>query len=1085
MASRQQELKSVISVYGKADSSLETLSAKIGKLGSDLTRIGTAATLATAPILAAVKQSTSLYADYDDILRKIQAAGGYTQAQMETIGAAARQAGADTRYMASDAAGAFLSLTQAGVSLQDSLETLPTLLNAAAAGGMELTDASDLLISNIYSLGKSFTKSDVTGYMDMVSTAADNANTTMQELMEGVSTVGAAGRLFAGGESELLAFLSLLADLNRKGSEGGIDARNMIISLLAPTNTASKLMKSLDVTEEELSETLEGVDLKASAAAMKEIGLETVDAQGKVRPMIDIMTDLKKATDKLSDDEKARVLNKIFSKRTYASAVGILELLDEYPDVIAAILDSAGATEEKAQILESGIGGATRTLQSAFEELQLSAGEAASEKVMEWIGMARDFMLDAADFIKGLDTDDVNKFLDTLAGVAGTGAGLTLAGGALKGMAGIVAAISTPGGKLALGAAALGALAFALDAVQDAAAREELDNHFGALEVDSEKAEAWMNRLSNYTSAAESLNSYADAIEAAGENYQTYVSALSGGLLEAYLTQNELTEEDKTALTSYATAIVDEVKGAISTQKLALDDLLSFAYDGTGEGDAEKSAGWSALGNAVFGSLMSEAESAGSELTRTLYDAMFDDGQIDEEELAAIERGQKKVNEIMARVQAYQAQYNAKMAYAKAMYMSDGSLETIFEAADAQYSANKDYIDQSWLERFTEVLMAQEEGTALPEEFLRAYGLSGAQDYEGALTAMRQEWQSDLTDARIATDEAKARAALKAMSSVLDEGADGLAGQSYAQMLTPFMDVVAQALAGAGADELDTLAQQALNRAQEEAINAGGENPFFALQNGYGMLENSFSLDQIEEDLARQAETTGQVSGALLELYQQLLAYKMAQGESAILTDERAKNLQAYGQLAVGEPEGAEQSAQDYVGIFSGVIEQSDIQMKVSTPDGNEAAESFRSEVQENFNSMPALLNVLLNPLSASSSPDKLRGKQLTAYATGGYADSPSLFGEDGGEWAIPQEKTENTRTLLRRAAAGSGFSPEELYPERGEKTAMSFTFAPTIYAADAQGVRQTLEEERAQMMELMEQWWSEKMRDKERVSFA
>ena len=162
MASKQQELKSVISVYGKADSSLDKLAAKIKSFGDNLSKVGTAMTLATAPVIAAVKQSTSLYTDYDDILRRIQAAGGYGEKQMQTIGDAARQAGMDTRYMASDAASAFLSLTQAGVSLENSLDTLPTLLNAAAAGNMDLASASDLLISNIYSLGKAFDQADVT-----------------------------------------------------------------------------------------------------------------------------------------------------------------------------------------------------------------------------------------------------------------------------------------------------------------------------------------------------------------------------------------------------------------------------------------------------------------------------------------------------------------------------------------------------------------------------------------------------------------------------------------------------------------------------------------------------------------------------------------------------------------------------------------------------------------------------------------------------------------------------------------------------------------------------------------------------------
>ena len=92
MARKQQELKSVISVYGKADGSLDTLAKKIKSFGDNVSKIGGAMTMMTAPIIAAIKTSTSLYTDYDDILRKIQAAGNYSPKQMQTIGDAARQA---------------------------------------------------------------------------------------------------------------------------------------------------------------------------------------------------------------------------------------------------------------------------------------------------------------------------------------------------------------------------------------------------------------------------------------------------------------------------------------------------------------------------------------------------------------------------------------------------------------------------------------------------------------------------------------------------------------------------------------------------------------------------------------------------------------------------------------------------------------------------------------------------------------------------------------------------------------------------------------------------------------------------------
>lgn len=1096
-AGKQQELKSVISVYGKADGSLDALAKKISSFGQEISRVGTAFTLATAPVIAAVKQSTSLYTDYDDILRKIQAAGGYSEKQMQTIGAAARQAGADTRYMASDAAGAFLSLTQAGVSLTNSLETLPVLLNAAAAGDMQLTDAGDLLISNIYSLGKAFERNDVAEYMDKVVTAADASNTTVQEMMEGVSKIGAAGRLFAGGDSELLAFLGLLADLNMKGSTGGINARNMIISLLAPTQKAAKLMDALEISEEELDETLEGIDLTDSAKAMKWLGLETVDANGKVRPMIDILTDLKSATDALADDEKANILYNMFGKRTYPAIAGLLELLGEYPELIEKIRESAGATQEKADTLEGGIGGATRTLKSAFEELQLSLGEAASGKVIEWMDAAREFMLDAADWIKGLDNEKVSTFMDTFAAIAGTGAALTLTGGALKTFSGILTAISTPDGAIALGAVALTALGIAIKNAQDAAAREDLENHFGTLEIDSEKVSEWVGTLaSDYDKAAEKINGYADAVKTAGENYEEYVKGFSGGILEAYLTQTELNDADKKALGSYVDAMLAQVKTAAQQRELQLNEIIKITYDGANAGDEEKASAWSDAIDGLFGELNKDARAAGQDLMRAYLDAVAD-GTVTEAEKDAIARAQESLNRVMAEIQSYQSEVERNALYAKAMDISHESLSEAFSILTEAQKASDEQTRENFYKLTGTAQTYEERGMAIPQSVLDAYGIRQG-DYAGWKNGIETDMREQMLDNKLSRDVEGARIGDYAFDTYLknEKRVDLTDIESIAQGIIDGTLTIDDAF-----EQADDIIGE-MNQSKAKAAAKGLETV---------MTEISAALpfDELLAQIQRQKETQGSVSEELIELYRDYLVAGLFNGQmldgwwsksafgltaQAGISDSQTvfmggKAIGEKADLAVGTPttEEAKQKAGEFVGVFSEVIEGSDIQMKVSAPDGGETADAFRNEVQENFSNTPAVLNVLLNALSGNRNAEKAKGKQMTAYATGGYADEPSLFGEDGGEWAIPQEKTENSRILLRRAAAGSGFSPEEVYPERKrtEKTAMSFTFAPTIYARDAAGVKETLENERAQMMELMEQWWSEKTRESERVSFA
>ena len=90
---------------------------------------------------------------------------------------------------------------------------------------------------------------------------------------------------------------------------------------------------------------------------------------------------------------------------------------------------------------------------------------------------------------------------------------------------------------------------------------------------------------SAYETAAESIGSYGEAVKAAGENYEGYVQQFSGGILEAFLTQTTLNEQDKEALGSYVSAMVDEVKNAAGQQEVHLGEIIKITYDGANQGD--------------------------------------------------------------------------------------------------------------------------------------------------------------------------------------------------------------------------------------------------------------------------------------------------------------------------------------------------------------------------------------------------------------------------------------------------------------------------------------------------------------------
>ena len=102
------------------------------------------------------------------------------------------------------------------------------------------------------------------------------------------------------------------------------------------------------------------------------------------------------------------------------------------------------------------------------------------------------------------------------------------------------------------------------------------------------------------------------------------------------------------------------------------------------------------------------------------------------------------------------------------------------------------------------------------------------------------------------------------------------------------------------------------------------------------------------------------------------------------------------------------------------------------------------------------------------------------AFAEGGRAEQPSIFGEAGPEWAIPEEHTEHTRQLLAKAAEASGFSLLELAgSSSSDKTSSSgsdggssttIVYSPTINAANVEGVERALGDDKKAFLKYMKE---------------
>ena len=329
---------------------------KMKTVGDKISSAGEKMLPATAAITGIGTASVAVASTFESSMSQVAATMGMTSDEInngsedyQKLEKAARDMGSTTKYSASEAADALNYLALAGYDVDKSVETLPTILNLAAAGGIDLADASDMVTDAMSALGLETSQADK--FVDQIAKTSQKSNTNVAQLGEAILTVGGTAKNLAGGTTELNTALGILADNGVKGAEGGTALRNIILSLSAPTDKA--------------------------AAAMKDLGLQVYDAQGNMRPLNEIFQDLDGTLSTMSQGEQTQVLNEIFNKVDLKSVNALLANSGQRFDELSGYIDNAdGAAAAMADTMNNNLSGQITILKSALEEAGISIGQA-------------------------------------------------------------------------------------------------------------------------------------------------------------------------------------------------------------------------------------------------------------------------------------------------------------------------------------------------------------------------------------------------------------------------------------------------------------------------------------------------------------------------------------------------------------------------------------------------------------------------------------------------------------------------------------------------------------------------------------
>lgn len=339
--------KSQLSSFG--DSSLNA-SQTFTSVGQGLKTIGSSLTKAvTLPLVGIGTAAVATAANFEKSMDNVAALSGATGKDLEKLTNLAKQMGETTQFSASEAADALGYMALAGWNTEQSMKGLPGILNLAAASGMGLAEASDMVTDYLSAFGE---EADQAGRMaDVLAKAQASSNTTAQQLGEAFKNCAVNANAFGLDIEQTTAVLGKLADQGLKGSEAG-----------TALNAVFRDMSS---------------KMKDGAIAIGDTNVKITDAQGNFRSLADIVTDVEKATDGLSESEKMVALQSTFTADSI-KAMGILMNTggDTINDFTNSLYGAEGAASDMAAAMNDNLNGQLTLLKSALEGAAISIGEA-------------------------------------------------------------------------------------------------------------------------------------------------------------------------------------------------------------------------------------------------------------------------------------------------------------------------------------------------------------------------------------------------------------------------------------------------------------------------------------------------------------------------------------------------------------------------------------------------------------------------------------------------------------------------------------------------------------------------------------
>ena len=331
--------------------------------------------LAIRAIQDFAKETINVGKEFDTSMSNVAALSGATGNELKMLRDTAKEFGSTTQFSASQSADALGYMALAGWDANQSAAALGGVLNLAAASGMDLAAASDMVTDYMSAFNMTADKSAY--FADLLAYAQANANTTAAGLGEAFKNC-AANMNAAGQDIETTtSLLAMMANQGLKGSESGTALTAVMRDMTSKMTKAANETALAEWAQEGLvSSTGDLTD--AMRLNMIQIGKTLIPvegANGNYRDMTDILRDVENATNGMGDAEKAAALQSTFTADSIKGLNLILNAGVQEAAYFEEQLRSCSITSEGFQTALNDVGVSTDAFQSALKNAGMTNDE--------------------------------------------------------------------------------------------------------------------------------------------------------------------------------------------------------------------------------------------------------------------------------------------------------------------------------------------------------------------------------------------------------------------------------------------------------------------------------------------------------------------------------------------------------------------------------------------------------------------------------------------------------------------------------------------------------------------------------------